>query len=189
MSSRSLRMTYNAPVILTFSLLALTALVVDMWTSKTIITPLFAATPYFRFWSPIDYVRLFSYIVIHADWTHFSSNFILILLLGPMLEEKYGSIMILVMMLITAFATSIINVMFFTTGLVGASGIVFLFIVLSSFANSREGEIPVTFLVVGALFFSNEVMNALANDNVSQFGHILGGVCGAGFGYCFRNRR
>ncbi len=188
MSGRSLRITYNAPVILTLSALSLIALLIDILTSKAIVTPLFAATPYFSFWSPINYVRFFSYIMIHGSWAHFSSNFILILLLGPMLEEKYGSGMLCIMILVTALATWIVNMLFFTTGLIGASGIVFLLILLSSFANSHEGEIPLTFLAVSMIFFSTEIMNAFETDNVAQFAHILGGVCGAGFGYFFRNR-
>ena len=69
-----------------------------------------------------------------------------------MLEEKYGSKTLIEIMVITAFVTGIINYMFFpSVALCGASGIVFAFIVLASFTGFREGEIPLTFLLVAAI--------------------------------------
>ena len=45
------------------------------------------------------------------------------------------------MMIITAVITGILNTFFFPTGLLGASGIVFMFILLSSFSGIKEGEV------------------------------------------------
>ena len=70
-----------------------------------------------------------------------------ILLLGPMLEEKYGSVKILGIMAVTAFVTSLVNSLLFpNVALTGASGIVFAFILLTSFTGFKEGEIPLTFI-------------------------------------------
>ena len=52
---------------------------------------------------PLQYLRLFSYILGHANWSHFSSNFLIILLVGPMVEEKYGSSSLLEMIIVTLF--------------------------------------------------------------------------------------
>ena len=41
--------------------------------------------------APMTYVRLFTHVLGHVDWEHFIGNMMYILLLGPMLEEKYGS--------------------------------------------------------------------------------------------------
>ena len=41
--------------------------------------------------SPITWVRAFTHILGHADWTHLAGNMSYLLLLGPMLEEKYSS--------------------------------------------------------------------------------------------------
>ena len=107
----------------------------------------------------------------------------MILLLGPLLEEKYGSGPLLLMMLVTAVITGILNTFLFTSGLLGASGIVFMFILLSSFSGIREGEIPLTFVMIAVLYFGQELIMSFQNDNVSQFGHILGGLAGSLFGY------
>ena len=46
----------------------------------------------------------------------------MILLLGPVLEERHGSGSLLVMIVITALVTGVINVAFLDTALLGASG-------------------------------------------------------------------
>lgn len=69
-----------------------------------------------------------------------------------MLEEKYSSQTLAAVIAITAFGTSLMNYIFFpSTALCGASGVVFAFILLSSFTNFKEGELPLTF-ILGAYF-------------------------------------
>ena len=58
-----------------------------------------------------------------------------------------------------------------------------MFIILSSFTNGRAGTIPLTFVLVALLYLGEEVISSFEDDNISQFGHILGGVIGGGFGY------
>ena len=68
----------------------------------------------------------------------------------------------------------------------GASGIVFMFILLVSFTNSKSGEVPITFILIAILFIGKEVMQSLQNDQISQFAHIIGGVLGSFFGFASR---
>jgi membrane associated rhomboid family serine protease len=119
----------------------------------------------------------------HVNWSHLNSNFTLILLIGPMLEEYYGSADLLIMIIITAIATGVLNVLFFSTGLLGASGVVFMMILLSSFTNFSKGEIPLTFILVMILYIGVELYNSLNSDSISQFAHIIGGLCGSLFGF------
>jgi membrane associated rhomboid family serine protease len=100
-----------------------------------------------------------------------------------MLEEKYGSNNLLTMMFLTALITGILNVVFFSSGLLGASGIVFMMILLSSMTNLRQGKIPLTFVLVVFLFLGKEVLSIFQNNNISEFAHIVGGICGAIFGF------
>jgi hypothetical protein len=86
-------------------------------------------------------------------------------------------------MLITALVTAVLNNLFFSTGLMGASGIVFMMILLSSFVNFKQGEIPLTFILVVVLYIGREVISSFERNNVSEFAHILGGICGAAFGF------
>lgn len=118
------------------------------------------------------------------------NNFLIILLVGPMLEMKYGSKCMLQMIVITAFATGVLNVIFFDTALLGASGIAFMLIILSSFVNIKKGSIPLTLLLVASLYLGREIVEGItAQDNISQFAHIAGGICGGVFGFTLKSGR
>jgi membrane associated rhomboid family serine protease len=181
--------TYNSPVILTFALAACVVLGADGLSSGRLTPWLFATYPGFEFAHPAFYFRLISHVLGHKNWIHLSANFSVILLIGPMIEEKYGSMPLVKMMLITALVTGILNAAFFTTGLLGASGLVFMMILLASFTNHKEGEIPLTFVLVVVLFLAKEAVQAFNQDDISQFAHIIGGLCGSLFGFLRGGRR
>lgn len=177
------KIQYNSPVILTFTLLSLVSYLLGYLT-KGSLTGLLFSNYRTSFLDPLQYVRLFSYILGHANWAHFSGNFIIILIIGPMLEEKYGSKVLVQLILLTAFVTGLIHTLFSSSALLGASGIVYMFIILSSFTNAKKGKIPLTLIIVFFVFIGREIFaGAFAQDNVSQFAHIIGGVCGALFAF------
>ncbi len=184
-----MRIRYNAPVILTLTLLSTAVLVLDQFLVNSITRKFFTVYPTFNSVNLLDYFRLFTNIIGHKDWVHLMGNFSFILLIGPILEEKYGSKAILLMILVTALITSALNIVFFSTGLMGASGIVFMLILLSSFTNFRAGEIPLTFVLIFLLFFVKEISSAFSDDNISQCAHIIGGICGSIFGFLFTKER
>ena len=112
------------------------------------------------------------------------NNFLLILLIGPMIEEKYGSINLIIAILITSFITGVINSLFSKKQILGSSGIVFMLIVLSSFVNIEIGKIPITFILICIFYLFNEVFKGLFNkDNVSHMSHLIGALCGFILGF------
>ncbi|MCE2713300.1 MAG: rhomboid family intramembrane serine protease, partial [Cryomorphaceae bacterium] len=129
------------------------------------------------------YPSLVGYTLGHANLEHLLGNFSIILMLGPILEEAYGTKKLLLMSLLTALITAIFHMMFWEHGLMGASGIVFMFIVLSSLINIKGKEVPLTFILVVFLFLGKEIYNAFSSDTISQFAHITGGIIGVIFGY------
>lgn len=177
-----MKIVFNSPVILLFSLLCTLVLALNM-SSADAFMYLFSVGNTIDTSNPIEYFRLFSHVLGHASIDHLIGNLTFILLLGPIIEEKYGSIKTLIMILVTAVITGILNILFFDTGLLGASGVVFMLILLVSFTNVRSGEIPITFILVALLFIGKEVWMSLGSDNVSQFAHIIGGICGSIFGF------
>lgn len=55
---------------------------------------------------------------------------------------------------------------------------------LASFADFREGEIPITFILVAAIFIGQQVYEGIAvQNNISNIAHIVGGIVGAIIGY------
>ena len=182
------KIQYNAPVVLTFSLLAFAVLLLNMLTNgwtNTYLFSVYRGSPA----DPLFYLRLFGHVLGHANFEHLVNNFIIILLAGPMLEEKYGGKRMVVMIVVTALVTGLIHVIFAPqVGLLGASGVGFMMILLASFVNLKRGKIPVTLILCVIVFIGREIAGGLTQgDNVSQLTHILGGLCGAAFGF-FVNR-
>ncbi len=183
-----MKLRYNAPAVLSYALLSVAVLIADLITDGQVARVFFAAPPVFDATSPLTYFRLISHVAGHGDWTHLVANFSLILLIGPILEEKYHTGPLLIMMLVTALVTGVINVVFLDSWLMGASGVVFMMILLSSFTNIASGEIPLTFVLVVVVYLVREVIGAFSEDSVAQFAHIAGGVCGSLFGFAVRRR-
>jgi len=179
---RSLSIDLNAPVILWLTIIALALLIIDMVTPLDMIM-LFGARRTSLI-DPMQYIRLFTHVLVHSGISHYVGNFMMILAIGPMVEEKYGSSRLLLITAITALITGLIKVLFFPgTVLVGASGIVFMLILMASFVNIRQGRLPITVLLVAVLYIGNEVLLGLFTvDNISRISHIIGGLCGAVFG-------
>lgn len=135
--------------------------------------------------NPMTYFRFITHIFGHSGWEHFIGNASYLLLLGPMLEEKYGSKEWVEVIGMTAVVTGLMNYIFFwNTGLCGASGVVFAFIILASFTSFREGEIPLTFILAAVLFIGQQIYEGImVRDNISNTAHITGGIVGAVIGY------
>ena len=186
-----MKLRYNAPTTLTFTFVCAIVLALDTFVFPSFAEEWFSAPGHGGFQSGAarDYIRLVTHVIGHADLNHFISNFAFILLLGPILEVTYGSLTMFVMMIITALVTGVLNVLLFPTGLMGASGIVFMMILLSSFTNFNKGEIPLTFILIMILYLGREILSSFQNNSVSEFAHIIGGLCGSLFGYFKPARR
>ncbi|MEK7566955.1 MAG: rhomboid family intramembrane serine protease [Patescibacteria group bacterium] len=177
-----MRLKYNSPVILTFTILAFTVLITNIILGGLLTPMFFTAYPGFGMFTPFGLIGSVGHILGHANWAHYSANFLSILLVGPLLEEKYGSKKMLFMIALTAVATSFFNAVFFPTGLKGASGIVFMMLILASCTDFKTKQIPITLVLASAIFLGREFVGATRPDNISQFSHIFGGLMGAGFG-------
>ena len=72
--TQKLHISYNAPVTLTFSLLAVVILLIDQFLVKNLINSIFTATGKvgsefaFNWKSPLDYIRLFTHVLGHTNW-------------------------------------------------------------------------------------------------------------------------
>ena len=57
-------------------------------------------------------------------------------------------------------------------------------ILLASITRTKDGAIPVTFVLVAVLYIGQQVWQALAaRGNVSYMAHIVGGAVGAALGF------
>lgn len=181
---KKFKITFNAPVVLTFVVICFIATILGIITQGRSTQAVFM-TYHSSLKNPMTYIRFITHVFGHSGWGHFIGNASYLLLLGPMLEEKYGSDRIIIVIAITALATGLINYIFFgNVALCGASGVVFAFIVLASFTGFKAGEIPLTFILVVIIFIGQQVYEGITiQDNISNMAHIVGGIVGACVGY------
>ena len=183
------KISFNAPVILSFAAICLVAMGLNYITNGASNRAVFV-TYHSSLLSPMTYIRLITHVFGHSGWEHFIGNMVYLLLLGPMLEEKYGSARIIQIIAITAVVTGIINYVFFwNVALCGASGVCFAFILLSSFTRFKEGEIPLTFILVAIIYLGQQVYDGIMlQDNISNMAHIFGGIVGGIIGFSLNKK-
>ncbi len=190
MGKTKLNISFNSPVILTFTIICFAALILNIITGGFVNRLLFSV---YRssLLSPFTYIRFIGHVFGHAGWSHLIGNIMLILIIGPLLEEKYGSANLLSVIIITAFTTGLVNFIFFPrVMLLGASGVVFALILLSSFTSIKEGCIPLTFILVAVMYLGEQIYDGIfIQDNVSNLTHILGGLVGASIGYALNKNK
>ena len=177
---------YNSKVIITYLIVSLIAYVLNCFTKgKT--NDWFFSSYRSSPWNPLTYCRLVTHSIGHQSWDHFVHNFLYILLIGPMIEEKYGSMNLLGMFLITSLMIGLYNTIFHDYKILGASGNVYMLIVLSSFSNISEGKIPITLLLIFIFYITTELGKRVFEGNRKVFhdGHLLGALCGLLFGFYF----
>lgn len=186
---RKLRIDYNAPVTLTFALVCALALALNKITGGWANGALFSVYRC-RLSDPLAWFRFIGHVLGHAGYSHFIGNMTLILVLGPNLEERLGSRDVALAILMTAAVSGAAQFMLFPgTALLGASGIVFMMILLSSFGNSKSGSVPLTLVLVAVFYIGGEILTAVsASDNISQLAHIAGGICGTASGFLLRKK-
>lgn len=189
-NNNKLKISFNSPVIICFTGVCLLALLLDFLTggfTNKLIFSVYSSS----LLNPLTYVRLIGHVFGHAGWEHFIGNIMLILVVGPLLEEKYGSIDIAAVILITAVVTGLVNFIFFpNVQLLGASGVVFALILLSSITSFRDKEVPITFILVACIYIGQEIYKGIfIQDNVANLTHIIGGFVGALLGFLMNIHR
>jgi len=181
-----MQLRFNAPVTFSFSLICILVMLLDQFVFPGLVGTYFTAPgANFHGDQPAQYFSLLLYVFGHESWTHLSNNFLFLLLLGPILEEKYSPKPLLFMMFTTTLVTAIFNILMKQPPLVGASSLVFMMIMLVSFARTKAGDIPVSFILIFVLFLLAELTRGVQNSNpaVSNLAHVVGGICGTIFGF------
>ena len=191
MNRPTMKISYNAPVALTFALLSLLALGANHFTNGWANATLFSVYRCSLLADPLGFFRFFGHVLGHSGYAHYIGNMVLILVLGPNLEDRFGSWNVLWAILFTALVSGLVQFIFFPgTALLGASGIVFMMILLSSFGGVKNGTIPTTLILVAIFYLGGELWDAIfVRDNISQLTHIIGGLCGTVLGFILSSGR
>lgn len=186
----NLKLTYDAPVTLTFSLICIGIYLIDTFLCKSYLATNILSSPTtatgelpFLFTDFLSYPRLFLYIFSSKSISLLLANLIFILLLGPMMEERYGSIVIGIMIFVSALFAGVLNACFCKESLQGTAPIVFMMIFLSLFMAFSKRKFPLSFIVVFGTFIAFEFIQHGASGFVGVIVNIAGGLCGSLFAF------
>ena len=185
-----LRISLNAPVTLAFVGMCLAAQLLNALTGgagNRLVFSVYRSSP----GDPLTYIRSFCHVFGHADWGHLTGNMIYILLLGPMLEEKYGAKNMILVIAVTALATGVFSQLLFPrVMLLGASGVVFAFILMSSVTVREDHTVPLTFILAAVFYLGQQAVQGLfTRDSVSQSTHLIGGAVGTAAGFLLSRKK
>ena len=188
-NKKHIKIVLNSPVVLGFSLLCAVALLINTLTqgrANQLVFSVYRAS----LLKPLTWLRFFTHVIGHANISHMIGNLMMLLVIGPVLESRYGSRPLIFVILITAAVTGVVHfILFPRVALLGASGVVFAFILLASAIGFKDREIPLTFILVAVLYIGQQIYEGIfVSDNVSQLTHILGGITGAVLGYQWRRK-
>ena len=140
----------------------------------------------FRPMYPLSYWRLVSHIFGHSSWEHLNSNMINLLLVGPACEREFTTLGLTKIYLWTAVCSALAHMLLGApdAAQLGASGLVFMLILLNSLLSARTGRYPLTFIVQVGLWVNKEVVaQMLQHDKVSHIAHLSGALVGTVAGY------
>mmetsp|Transcript_4028 Transcript_4028/g.7325 ORF Transcript_4028/g.7325 Transcript_4028/m.7325 type:complete len:259 (-) Transcript_4028:128-904(-) len=185
------RIVFNAPLTLWFEGICLAVWFIKSSTKNHFVTELFRSPARFEVERltkyPLSIPRFFLHVFGHGDWNHFFGNTTSLLLVLPMLEEKYKARWLVCISILNAFAAAVLNICLTkATVVLGASGIVFQCMLLAVFSGRYHapGDIPMTFLLAIVVYIVPEVQGFGSKDGVSHMAHLVGGAVGAAAAFC-----
>jgi membrane associated rhomboid family serine protease len=185
----------DAPFSLIFSLLCLIVHLLSSIFGSSFTTSYFGipSLSIFNFLSPFSYFRMISQIFGHSNWQHLSGNLVYILLVGPNCEREYGCYKICIIVFLTAISSSLSHLFFGPRDSIqlGASGVVFMFILLNSLIETKTHHIPLTFICQVGIWCSKEFISNFWSQEggISHLAHLTGALVGTLSGYYFQQQK
>jgi membrane associated rhomboid family serine protease len=185
------RIVVNAPVLLSFVLLCTILHACSVLYPG--LRPILGVDDRFtELWNPLSYLSLFTHVLAHENWAHLQGNMVHLLLVGPAVEHAFGSKNLFYIIVVVAFSSALVHLAIgkqFTYQL-GASGVVFACIMLSSLVTASTGTLPLSFVIVATWWLGDEVWKFfVSGDTVSHHAHLSGGGVGTMAGYYIHQKR
>ena len=185
-----LKVSYDAPVTLSFVIICAVLFLLNCFVIKNDVLEKILASPTtqagtlpFIVKQPLSYVRLLVYIFGAGSGAGslLITNLILIMLLGPAMEERYGSVIIGIMIFVSALFAGVLNACFCAESLIGAVPVVCMMIFLNAFMSFSKKTFPLSFAAVIVLFVFLEIFSGAGAVKIIIC--IAGGLCGSLFAF------
>lgn len=190
----NLKFAFDAPVTISFALFSIILFFIDGLILKGKLSAAILSSPTastgslpFVASSPASYARLLLYVFGAASWSALLANLLFILLLGPSMEERYGSVVIGIMMVVSALFTGVLNACFCSVSMNGCTSIVFMMIFLNSFMSFSKKKLPLSFFLIFVIYIAYGAFQNSGSEVTAQILGIVtcvaGGLCGSLFAF------
>jgi membrane associated rhomboid family serine protease len=185
-----LKFHYDSPVMITFAIITLFVFILDTFALKGKLKAMWLVTPTaadgqfpFAFSDFPSILRLFIHVFGYSQNEILICNLIFILLLGPQMEERYGSVIIGIMIFVSSLFSGVLNACFCKNAVCGAEPIVFMLILLWTMMQLSRSKISASAIAVIALFITMLVFRKNPNGVVGLVVIAAGGLCGSLFAF------
>ncbi len=186
----NLKFAMDAPVTLTFALISLILYLLDSLAFKGSLAQKILLSPTCQTGSlpfvvsqPVSFFRLILYAFSAVNWTALLANLLFVLLLGPAMEERYGSLVIGIMMGVSILFSGVLNAAFCPQSLKGCTSLVFMMIFLNSFMSFSKKKIPLSFIMIFALYIAYGILDKSTGNLLGTIVCVAGGLCGSLFAF------
>lgn len=175
----------KAPVTLVFGIISVVLFALNFWAAKGKWTELFLMSPAaegnlaFSFKGAASYFRILCYSFSAVSWEVLITNILFVYLLGPAMEEKYGSVILAIMMLVAAVFSGVLNSCFCKAGIQGCASIIYLLVFISFFTSFTNRKLSINFVLILALFIAREFLIKNPNGIAGVGVNFAGGICGS----------
>lgn len=156
-----LRFTFDSPVTIVLAVVSAVLLVLDTFVFKGIMDFLtcpaskaFGTASAFNFASPLDYLKIILHIFGSAGWTSFFTGVLLLLAFGPVLEERYGSVMVSLMLVTAAVVNGVLTACLSAVPSVGLESLVFTMLFLTLINAFTKKVFPLSSVLILAAAIS-----------------------------------
>ena len=186
------RLTVNAPVILLF---VTACSIIYCFTATIGGERILGVHDTWNTFRPLQYTSLITHIFAHSSLNHLRGNVTHLLLVGPSVENEFGSKNLAIIMGIVSVVSAFVHILLGSTRShqLGASGVVFACILLNSLVSADNGRIPVAFVLIAVMYLGDELTLMLnifnPDDRMSHHAHLSGGIVGAAAGFYIHKQR
>ena len=193
---KSNRLVFNSPAAIIFSLISILVFALDFFIAKGKLLSFLFTCPgnknciiSFSVSNPLDYIRLFTRVFASESFSALLVNILFILILSPLMEERFGSVIVTLMMTFSALISGVINLVFSSLPAEGAGPLVFLLIALSALSSLTKKDIPLSWILVFVLYIVLRISRnmGLVKDygfiqaNMRTIADLAGGITGSIF--------
>lgn len=203
MAKSKFKVRYDSPVTLTVTILTVLLFIIDsallkgkmseaVFTSYgTLSDKAFASS------NALSYIRILLHVFGTTSWSALLINSAFFLLIGTVLEDRYGSVIFALMIFISALVSGVIGI-FSPLDMCGATPVIFMMIFLSAVTMISKRNLQISWVLIMVLYTAYSMATAFEKNgaliegngfirffqsNISTFICMAAGVASSLFGF------